>query len=68
VGGDREDRFTCELGAEEAKKVLHLCRADNRDSALGGDTACNFREAVAHQVESSSHRARDVQSALESRV
>jgi hypothetical protein len=67
MGGDRKDCFACKLGAEEVKEVLHLCRADNRDSALGGDTASHFREAVAYQVKSSSHRIRDVQSKVGSR-
>jgi hypothetical protein len=67
MGGDRKNCFACKLGAEEIKEVLHLCRTDNLDSTLGGDTASHFREAVTYQVKSSSHRIEYVQSKVGSR-
>lgn len=67
MGGDRENCFTCKLGAEEVKKVLHLCRTNNHYSTLGGDTASHFGKAATYQVESPAYRIGYVQSKVGSR-
>ena len=67
MGVDRENCFTCKLGAEEVKKVLHLCRTDNRNSTLGGDTASHSGKAVTYQVKSPAHIIEYVQSKVGSR-